>query len=329
MNARQLYLTLLNLAPVFLLVALGLALGAIAGHGRFLDPQNLLNILIQSSSTAIAAVGMTLVLLTAGVDLSVGNLMLLTAAVTGQLIVKGYSLPAAVAAGLIVGAAGGFVNGILITRLKLTPFIATLGTYFVMRGLGLWLTQTRQIRLPDEITSLGASRPVGVPMPVIVLVLVCLAAHWFLKSTPWGRQVYAIGSDSVAAQRAGIQVRPLLIFLYTLCGLCAALSALVAMSQTGAVSPSFGDRKELAAIAAAVLGGTSVFGGRGQVLPGTLLGALLFQTIENGLVIMNASPLLYPMILSTVIFLAVLLDTFRSRLIEQLSQRPIRRPDSA
>lgn len=328
MNARQLNLWTLNLAPVLLLVAIGVALEMISDNGRFLDSRNLLNIVLQCSSTAIAAVGMTLVLLTAGVDLSMGNLMLLSAAVTGQLIVRGTSLPFALLAGILVGIAGGFVNGLLIARLKLTPFIATLGTYFVMRGLGLWLTQTRQINLPDEVTSWGASRLVGVPVPVIVLGLVCLAAHAFLQFTPWGRQVYAIGYDPVAAQRAGIPVRTILLFLYVLCGICAALSGFVAMSQTGAVSPTFGDRRELAAIAAAVLGGTSVFGGRGRVLPGTLLGAILFQTIENGLVMINASPLLYPMILSSVIFLAVLLDTCRSRWIERLSRRRIRALES-
>ena len=127
-----------------------------------------------------------------------------------------------------------------------------------------------------------------------------------------------------SARKAGVRVDTILFLVYVICGLCAALSGLIALTQTGAVSPSFGEEREFAAIAAAVLGGTSLFGGRGSVLPGTILGAILFQTIENGLVILNADPYLYPMILSAIIFLAVLLDTSRARIIQNLTRRQIR-----
>ncbi|MEO8271791.1 MAG: ABC transporter permease [Aureliella sp.] len=148
--------------------------------------------------------------------------------------------------------------------------------------------------------------------------------HWRLANSPWGRQLYAVGNNPMAAKKAGIRVEPILFSAYVICGACAALSGLVALTQTGAVSPSFGQQKEFAAIAAAVLGGTSLFGGRGSILPGTLLGALLFQTVENGLVILNADPYLYPMLLSAIIFVAVLLDSTRQRVIERVSRRMIR-----
>jgi ribose transport system permease protein len=199
---------------------------------------------------------------------------------------------------------------------------------FIARGSGLWLTNTRAINLPDFVTELGALRMFGIPLPILVLASVAIIAHWILRHTPWGRQIYAIGEDPEAAKKAGIRVDAILCFVYVFCGVCASLSGLVALTQTGAVSPSFGQQKEFAAIAAAVLGGTSVFGGRGNVLPGTLLGAVLFQTVENGLVIINANPYLYTMILSGIIFVAVLLDATRTRLIGTLTQRKIRATES-
>jgi ribose transport system permease protein len=180
------------------------------------------------------------------------------------------------------------------------------------------------MNMPDAVTQLGSSRLLGIPMPVIAMILVAAIFHWLLTRTPWGRQVYAIGHDMEAARKAGIRVGAILFCVYVACAVCAALSGIVALTQTGAVSPSFGQQKEFAAIAAAVLGGTSLFGGRGNVLPGTLFGAILFQTVENGLVIVNADPYLYPMILAGIIFLAVLLDTSRARLIQNLNRRKIR-----
>ena len=156
------------------------------------------------------------------------------------------------------------------------------------------------------------------------MLCVALASHFFLAKTPWGRQIYAIGFNPDAAQKAGVQVNVILLMVYVFCGFCASLGGLIALTQTGAVSPSFGSQREFAAIAAAVLGGTSLFGGRGSVLPGTLFGAVLFQTVENGLVILNADPYLYPMFVSAIIFLAVLLDTTRNQLVGRLTRRRIR-----
>jgi ribose transport system permease protein len=250
--------------------------------------------------------------------------MFVAVAVSGKMIFNGQPLWLAFTVAIFVGLLGGAMNALLVTRFRVIAFIATLAMLFVARGFGLWLTNTRAMNMPDSVTQLGSSGVLGIPLPVIVMAVVTLVSHWFLTSTPWGRQIYAIGSNAEAARKAGVRVDSILFFVYVCCGGCAALSGLISLTQTGAVSPSFGQQKEFAAIAAAVLGGTSLFGGRGSVLPGTLFGAVLFQTVENGLVIVNADPYLYPMILSGIIFLAVLLDTTRDRFVQKLTRRQIR-----
>lgn len=322
MDGRKTTVWLLNQASVILFVAVFVIFGCLSD--RFLTAQNLTNILIQSSALSVAAVGMTLVLLTAGVDLSIGSVMFVAVAVAGKLIFNEHALWLAFSAGIAVGIVAGSINAFFVTRLRLIAFIATLAMLFMGRGFGLWFTNTRAMNMPDVVTELGAYRLLGVPLPVITMVITALTFHGLLRCTPWGRQVYAIGNDITAARKAGIRVDAILFSVYVACGACAALSGLISLTQTGAVSPGFGSEREFAAIAAAVLGGTSLFGGRGNILPGTLLGAVLFQTVENGLVIVNADPYLYPMILSAIIFLAVLLDTSRERFVNHLNRRHIR-----
>ena len=322
MNTRKTSIWLLNQASVILFILVFVVFGCLSD--RFLTAQNLTNILIQASALSVAAVGMTLVLLTAGVDLSIGSIMFVAVAVTGKMIFNEQSLWIAFPAGIAVGVIAGAINALIITRMRVMAFIATLAMLFIGRGFGLWFTNTRAMNMPDVVTEIGAFRLLGVPLPVCIMVIVALTFHTLLKCTPWGRQVYAVGNNVKAARQAGIRVGAILFSVYVACGVCAALSGLIALTQTGAVSPGFGTEREFAAIAAAVLGGTSLFGGRGNVLPGTLLGAILFQTVENGLVIVNADPYLYPMILSAIIFLAVLLDTSRERLVKHLSRRYIR-----
>jgi ribose transport system permease protein len=321
MNKKRLLLVL-NHAPTILFVTVCAAFGLMSG--KFLELQNLENILIQSSGTAIVAIGMTFVLLTAGVDLSVGSLMFVAVAVAGKLIYSGQPLWVGFLAALAVGLAGGAWNALFIARLRIVAFIVTLATLFAGRGFGLWLTNTRAMNMPDNVTQLGAARLLGIPVPVLVFVILCAAAHVVLTRTPFGRQIYALGHDSEAARKAGVNVGGILFAVYVLSGFCAALSGLVSLTQTGAISPSFGQQKEFIAIAAAVLGGTSLFGGRGSVFPGTVLGAVLIHTVENGLVILNANPYLYPLVTSGIIFLAVLLDSGRARLLAGLNRRHIR-----
>ncbi len=295
---------------------------------RFLAGNNFLNILIQSASTAIVATGMTFVLLTAGIDLSVGSVMFVSAAVAGKMVLSGQPLWLACAAILLTGILAGAINAVFITRLKIIPFIVTLATIYFGRGLGLWITETRAMNLPESMLRIGAARIAGIPFPVLVLGIVIVSAHLVLTRTMFGRQIYALGNhadnDADAARKAGIQTDRIKFAVYVISGLCAAIGGLVSIAQLGAVSPSFGNQREFAAIAAAVLGGTSLFGGRGAVLPGTLIGALLIQTIENGLVIVNADPYLYPLVMSVIIFLAVLLDSLRNKQLRHSQLRTIR-----
>jgi ribose transport system permease protein len=296
-------------APLLLFAAVFTAFGLLSP--KFLEAQNLINILIQSSSIAITAIGMTFVLLVAGIDLSVGSIMFITAVVAGKMTLSGQPLPLAIAAALLAGAIYGAVNALLVTRLAIPAFIVTLGTLYLGRGFGLWMTETRAMNLPENLLQIGAARVFGVPVPILVFLLVLAVAHVALAETPFGRQIYASGNDREAAQKAGINTKRIIFLVYVVSGLCAAIGGLVSVAQLGAVSPTFGNQREFAAVAAAVLGGTSLFGGWGKVFPGTVVGAILIQTVENGLVIINADPYLYPLVMSSIIFLAVLTDSLR------------------
>lgn len=315
-------LLLLNSTPLLLFVAVFAAFSALSP--RFLSAQNLVNILLQASSTGIVAIGMTFVLLSAGVDLSVGSIMFVAAAIAGKMLLHGTSLWLALAVIVVVGPACGFLNALFISRFRLAAFIVTIATLYLGRGFALWLTQTRAMNLPDSILLVGTARFAGLPLPVLIFAGVLSVAHLVLSRTPFGRQVYAAGQNMEAARKAGIRTNRIVVSVYVISGLCAAVGGMVSLAQLGAVSPTFGLNKEFSAIAAAVLGGTSLFGGRGAVFPGTLLGAVLIQTIENGLVVLNADPYLYPLITSGVIFLAILIDSARTGLLAKWSRRMIR-----
>lgn len=279
----------------------------------FLNTRNFVNILIQVSGLAIVAAGMTLVLITAGIDLSVGSVMFLAGVVSGKLVTGGAAIWVAIPVIFLVGLVMGWINGLSIVRFKVVPFIVTLATLYMGRGLGLYISGTRAVNLPESFLTIGSLKILGIPLPVIIMIVVLAALHLVLSSTTFGRQLYAIGNSREKSVKAGIRVNSILLKVYLISGLCAAVGGFVAIAQLGAVSPSFGHQNEFMAIAAAVLGGTSLFGGRGAVFPGTFIGALLIQTIQNGLVIINADPYLYPMITAALIFVIVLVDSHRNR----------------
>lgn len=291
---------------------------------KFLAAENFVNILVQSAPVAIVAVGMTFVLLTAGIDLSVGSVIFLAGAVGGSLVVRADWLVAAVlpvmlAVGLVCGA----INGRLITRLRLSPFIVTLAMLFIARGLGLWITETRAINLPEAFLRLAALRPLWIPLPIWILTGVVAAAQFTLSLTPFGRQLYAVGNDPAAAKKAGIEVERILLAVYVISAATAALGGMIALAQLAAVSPNMGQGRELEVIAAAVLGGASLFGGRGTAV-GAVLGALLIATVRNGLNLVDADPYIYPMITGAIIFLAVLLDSVSHQRMAKITRRRIR-----
>lgn len=320
-SAQRLLLPVLNHATAWLFVAVLLLFGLLSP--RFLTAANLTNLLVQASSTVVVGVGLTFVLLTAGVDLSVGSIMFVAAAVAGKLALGGASLPLILFAILAVGLAAGLINALLVTRLGILAFVATLGTLYVGRGFGLWLTQTRAMNLPESLLTLGTAKLAGVPLPLVIAGSTVALAHLVLVRTPFGRQVLAVGNNREAARKAGLDTRRLLATVYGISGLCAAIGGILSLAQLGAVSPTFGTNREFTAIAAAVLGGTSLLGGRGGVFPGTVLGAVLIQSVENGLVILNADPYLYPIVTAGLIFLAVLLDSLRGRLLAHWNRRKI------
>lgn len=318
---RSLGLLLLHQASLVLFAGVVLTFGLMSP--AFLQPANASNILIQTASTGILAVGMTFVLLTAGVDLSVGAIMFVAAAVGGKLILGGWPLGGVLGVMILIGVLYGALNAWFITRFAIMAFVVTLATRYFGRGLGLRITETRAMNLPESFYELGAARVLGVPLPILVFALIVVVAHVVLTRTPFGRQVYAVGADVEAARKAGVRTRAVLFAVYVICGFCAAAAGMVALSQAPAVSPTFGNNREFMAIAAAVLGGTSLFGGRGAVFPGTVLGAVLIQTIENGLTILNVNSYLYPLITSGVIFIAVLLDATRCRVLAHVNRRKI------
>lgn len=292
----------------------------------FLSVATLESILFQSASIGITAVGMTFVLLTAGIDLSIGALMYLAAAIAGKLLLSGdpWPLAAVIPVMLAAGALWGALLGACVTFLGIAPFLATLAALFLGRGLAHEITQTRPLNLPEAVRSIAVGEIFGVPVPIVLFVSALVLGHFVLRRTPFGRQLYAIGDDATAARKVGVPVQRVLLGAYTISGICAALAAIVTLAQLGAVSPTLGEGREFDAIAAAVLGGTSLFGGRGSVLPGALLGTVLIQTIYSGLTSLNADPYSYPVITATLIFIAVLVDSTRERVLERRARRKIR-----
>ena len=290
---------------------------------RFFRLDNFSNIVETSAFVGLLAVGMTAVLLTGGIDLSVGATMYITAAVVGMLLQQDVNYIVAILAGIVAGTSWGFVNAFLIAKVGLVPFVATLATLTVGRGIGLLLTESRQFILPPEM-AYAATDVFGIPLPVVVLTLVVIAAVVFLRFTPMGRQIYAMGNDREAAMKAGLHVVRLTGSVYVISGFCASLAGVIAISQQGSVSAGIGEGVEFRAIAAAVLGGTSLFGGVGAVFPGTIIGVLLVQMISTGLVYLQVDLYLQDMVAASVIFFAVFVDAQRMRLLARLERRNIR-----
>ena len=318
-RSRLVLLALQN-APILLFIVLIAVFGLLSG--RFLTPVNFVNIFNQSSHIAIIAIGMTFVLLIAGIDLSVGANMYLSAAFLGVFL---GGLPPIVAFPVValLGLAFGMVNAFIVTQLRVAAFITTLATLFVGRGIALYLSENKMVPFNKSILTFGRTVYFGIPSAIWIFLLVLIIAVILLKLTTFGRQVYAIGADPEAAAKAGINVKRVVFAVYCICGVCAAVGGLVSGSQVAVASSTFGFQKEFPVIAAVVLGGTSLFGGRGGVL-GTVFGAVLIQTVENGLVMTNADPYLYPLVISVIIFIAVFIDSSRTTILERLERRKIR-----
>ncbi len=321
MNIRQL---LLNNSTIVLFIVVFIIFGI--WSPLFYSPENITNIIKQAAFTGIVAVGMTFVLLTAGIDLSVGSNMYLSVVVSGLLMRStGIDVLPALIISLIVGTLFGAFNAFCIVRLKIIPFMTTLGTLIIGRGIGTALTESKQIDFPEKMNDFGQTLFLGIiPMPIVVFALVMLAGYVLLTRTQFGRQIYAIGNDPEAARKAGIDVDRVMALVYILCGFFAGLAGFVLVSQLGGrVDRSFGEGREFDAIAAAVLGGTSLFGGVGNVF-GTFVGALLIQMVQTGLQFNLVNLYLQPMVKAVVIFLAIFFDSLREASQKRLKRRFIR-----
>lgn len=291
----------------FLIVVVALALR----EPSFLSANNLTNVLRQTSPILIMAVGMTFVILTAGIDLSVGSLLALTGVVGASLEQRGLPLSLVIAGALALGAGVGTLNGVVITLGKVTPFVVTLGTMSIARGLAHIYTDGQPISgFGDRFRFLGSGELAGVPMPIVLSVGTVLLAAVILRHTTLGRYTYAIGGNEEAVRLSGISVVFYKTAAYAVCGLTAALGAMVLTSRLNAAESIAGTGYELDVIAAVVIGGTSLMGGRGGVW-GTLIGALLIGTINNGMNLLMISSYYQLVVKGVIIVAAVLLDRLR------------------
>jgi ribose transport system permease protein len=280
----------------------------------FLSADNLYNIGVQTSYTAVIAIGVTLVIITAGIDLSVGSVAALSGVVGVVLMAKaGVPVVLAILGGILVGAACGLVNGLLVSVAGLNPFIATLGMLSVARGLVYIPTNAKSVfGVPDSFRLLGQGVIGSIPIPIIVVAVVAVAGYVVLARTKLGRYAYAMGSNREAARLSGIPIRRYLTVVYVISGALAGFGGMIASSQVASGQPNFGIGLELDAIAAAVIGGASLFGGQGTVV-GTLIGAFLIALIRNGSVLLDVNIYYQQVIIGVVIWVAVLWDQYRRR----------------
>jgi ribose transport system permease protein len=288
------------------LVGLCLALWILTPH--FLTVSNLLNVAQQTAINAIIAVGLTFVIISGGIDLSVGSVVAFSGVVLASLLQRAVPFPVALLGGLAAGLGCGLVNGLLITFGRLPPFIATLGMMSVARGAALLYTEGRPISgFPEGFRQLATGEILFVPVPVVIMGLVYLVAHFVLRRTPFGRYVFAIGGNEEAALLSGVQVRFHKTMVYGACGLLSALASIVLTARLNSAQPIAGINYELDAIAATVIGGTSLMGGQGSVV-GTLIGALIMGVLRNGLNLLGVSSFIQQVVIGAVIILAVLMD---------------------
>jgi ribose transport system permease protein len=283
----------------------------------FLTSVNIFNILRAFSWIAISGFGECMVIITGGIELSVGSVMAFSGLISAMLLAAGVNVPLAVLGGLIAGAFLGLLNGLMVTKAKLPPFIATLGMLLMARGLCYGLTGGWPVRdLPDSFVNLGQYdipvAGVGVPVPLIFMLVIAVIMTIFLTRTVWGYRIYAVGGNEVAAGLSGINTDRTKIMVYTLCGFLTAIGGLLMTARLGVAAPTAASGYELDVIAAAVVGGTSLAGGEGTIL-GVLIGAAIMQVLRTGLVLMGVSAYWLQAVQGLVIVVAIMLDQLRKR----------------
>jgi fructose transport system permease protein len=301
----------------FIVLLLAVLLFSIIVGGRFLHPFNLSLVLQQVTIIGIVGIAQTLIILTAGIDLSVAAIMVLSSVVMGRLaVLSGVPIEIAFGLGLLVGVACGMVNGLLVTRLKLPPFIVTLGTWSIFGALNLWYSRSETIRQQDLESTAPFLQYMGTAIKFagarltygsILMVLIAILVWYVLNRTAFGRHIYATGDDPDAARLAGINTDRTLIAVYTIAGLICSVAGWALIGRIGAISAISGGNSNLDSITAVVIGGTSLFGGRGSIV-GTLVGALIVGVFRNGLALAGADALWQEFSIGLLIIVAVALD---------------------
>ncbi len=306
----------------FVVLALGLLLGVAVNPHRFTAASNFSTVLTQVMVTGILGIGQTLVILTAGIDLSIGVIMVISSVVMGRLaVVNGVPTLIAFPLGIIVGSLFGYLNGVLVTRLKMPPFIVTLGTLSIIGALNTFYSQSETIGMQDIdekapfLSMMGNQIQIGSAriMWGTFLMLVVAAIVWYvLNRTAYGRHIYATGDDPEAARLAGINTDRILLSVYVLAGLIAAIAGWALIGRVGAISPTAGENMNLNSITAVVIGGTSLFGGRGSVI-GTLIGALIVGVFRSAVSLAGLDVLWQEFAIGVLIIIAVALDQWIRR----------------
>jgi ribose transport system permease protein len=300
-----------QLGPFLFVLVLGAFLTIVSPY--FLTSTNISAIFVQMSVIAVITVGETMVIITAGIDLSVSTVVALSGVIASMLVTNdGMGVVPGMIVGVLVGGGVGLVNGLLITAVRLPPFIATLGTLSAVGGVALLVTNGQPIAAPTSFDVLGDGHIGPIPVPIVLMVVVAAVGWFVLARTTLGRSAYAIGSNYETARLSGIRVNRVLTSVYVIQGLLAGLGGVIVASRVITGDPSAGTNYNLDAIAAAVIGGASLFGGEGTVIGG-LIGALLMELISNGSDLLNISNFWQDVILGVVIIAAVAYDQFRRR----------------
>ncbi len=284
---------------------------------KFLSASNFINILLQVSNVGIVAIGGMFVILTGGIDLSSGSMSaILGLFMAGFCVDNGFPVPIAIVLGIITGIVLGFVNGLSVTRLRMSPFIVTLAMQSMLRGLGnVYSMGTTISGMPDSFNFIGEGKLWGIPFPVILLIFLFILAHFVLSKTVFGHQVYAVGGNREAAYLAGINVKRIELITYLIAGGLTAVAALVLTGRLAAALPTAAVGLEFSAISAIVIGGGSLSGGKGNMF-GTLIGVLIIGVLNNGLNLLNISPFWSQFAQGFIIFIAVLIDALNLRRIQ-------------
>lgn len=273
----------------------------------FMTGGNLVNVLRQSSTEMIVAMGMTFVLLIGGIDLSVGKVAMLAGTITATLLVKGTSIVVSILVGLVAGAICGLVNGVVVAKLNIPPFITTLAMMNVAEGAALLYCGGKQISgLPDGFKEIGRGYLLGIPVAVWIMLVVIIVWAILMNKTTYGKRMVAIGGNQDVARLSGISVNKIKISVYVISGLMAALTGIIYTARFASSQPTLGDGLEMNAIAAAVLGGTSLVGGRGSVL-GTVIGTFFLMTMSNGLNLLGVTSFWQMIIKGVLIVVSVIL----------------------